>query len=193
MPPCHTEVVSIRGQIAGGPAGSSGVLDKGRPWLSSWLSQTAGILGLRSCLLSSDLLPPDGCWVWFCNSRPQRTHSVILLLHSLFQLFSSLDEYIKLDLLFILPLSDKAQITSLLFFNLDIQAFSSMWCFHLISLIGSGFLAKILTVRSVCVCMHSCSMLGRWADALHSKTSLIQLSRDPQWGCTLIGASEPLI
>lgn len=54
--------LSIGGQIAGGRAESPGVLDKGGPWLSSWLSHTAGTLGSRTRLLSSDLLPPDGSW-----------------------------------------------------------------------------------------------------------------------------------
>lgn len=118
-------MVSIRGQIAGGLAGPPGVLDKGRPWLSHWLSPTVGILGSGSRLLSPDLLPPDGSRVWFRESRPRRTHSVpFLLLRSSFHplTFSSHHEHIKRHLPFIpAPLLNKVQITTLLFYNLDFQ------------------------------------------------------------------------
>ncbi len=190
MPLCCIEDVSIRGQIAGGLAGPPGVLDKGTPRLSCWLSPTPGRLGSGNRLLSPDLLPPDGSRVCFCDSHPWWTHSV-LVLHSSLHLFtfSSLHNHIKRHPPFI-PSPHRVQITILLFFNLDIQLFSSMRLFHLISLTGSSFLGE----NPLWVCMWvRAHMLRRRADARHSKTSLIRRSRDPQRGCTLIGASEPLI
>lgn len=128
--------------------------------------------------------PVASRWVWFYDSRPRRTHTVLFLLHSLFHLLIFLfrHKYIKLDLTIIpSPLISKTQITILLFFNLDIQLLALVMHSSHLSLIGFSFLAKVPSVYGawVCMWMHA-HMLGRWADAQHSKTSLIQHSRDPE-------------
>lgn len=161
---CHTEVLCIRGQIAGGLAGSLGVLDKGK----TWLSHSTAIFGSEIRLLSSDLLPPDGSrhWLWFPPSENTLCTLPSLPPTPYFHLFSSHPEkYIKPNLPFIFStLPNKVRIIILLFFNLDIQLLAPCDAFISNLLHWLSFLAK----TPQCVwrprgCVSACThMLDAW-------------------------------
>lgn len=70
MPLCHTELLVSGDRLLVDRLALQGSWTRGRPWLSSWLSPAAGILGSGTRLLSPDLLPPDGSWVLILRLPP---------------------------------------------------------------------------------------------------------------------------